>query len=372
MYQKRNGMGSGTGGGPAAGNGWFSGLKQRWNQNRMGGNNWLRSGWNAINGYKGTAVGGKNAPIFSTKNLKGGGAASAAFAGIEALMAYNSYDNKKKEIEADTTKSRYEKDKAIEEAKKERNKSFSQAAGAAIGGTLGSFIPIPVVGTILGGMAGQWLGGALADAVQGEPEVHHNGGVAGDGGTRGARGKSTLLENTAQGKLELHHDDVSVAGDGGTRGARSKNVPLKSNEVSAILEKGEVIVSVDAVNTLYTRMQALQETVRALPVGQNDFKLVNVSQTTHNVGDNRITINDINVRFSGSIRLEGGNGYKDYDINELVENKEFVRRLFSRPEVLNAIRSSMNANIGMKEMRDVAWTVGSSMPSGLYGKMMHG
>lgn len=44
----------------------------------------------------------------------------------------------------------------------ERLDSIGSGAGAAIGGILGSFIPIPGIGTMVGALAGEWLGGKIA------------------------------------------------------------------------------------------------------------------------------------------------------------------------------------------------------------------
>jgi hypothetical protein len=289
----------------------------------------LKSTWGASKGFRSA--------------VKGGGALTAIMAGYGIYDAISSYNDREKEIRENTELSEIEKQHEMKRAAKERNSQLAGVgggvAGSIIGGAIGTAIA-PGLGTAIGAALGGWLGDmggkALGDAVQGDEE--------------------------------LHHDRVSIAGDGGTRGARSKNTPLKSNEVSAILERGEVVVSLDAVNTLYTRMQALQESVLALPVGNKEYFYTNASQSSQNTGNNQITVNDINVKFSGSIRLEGGSGYRDYDINDLVENKEFVRRLFSRPEVIDAIRYSFNTNVNLGLNRDPLASNGG-LPSTLYGKL---
>jgi hypothetical protein len=43
-----------------------------------------------------------------------------------------------------------------------------QALGSIGGAALGSLIPVPGIGTMLGGMAGSWLAGALADTIGAE------------------------------------------------------------------------------------------------------------------------------------------------------------------------------------------------------------
>lgn len=48
-------------------------------------------------------------------------------------------------------------------SEKERNKKLASAAGGAIGAALGSFIPIPVVGSMIGYAAGSFVGKLIAD-----------------------------------------------------------------------------------------------------------------------------------------------------------------------------------------------------------------
>ena len=38
------------------------------------------------------------------------------------------------------------------------DKALFSAGGAALGGIIGSFIPIPVIGTLLGGFIGEYIG----------------------------------------------------------------------------------------------------------------------------------------------------------------------------------------------------------------------
>ena len=269
--------------------------------------------------------------------VRGGGLIGAALAGYGIYDAVSTYNDREKEIRENDALSAIEKQHEMKRAAKERNSQLAGVGGGVAGGVLGAAIGTaiaPGIGTAIGAALGGWLG--------------NEGGEA--------------LGNALQGDQELHHDRVSIAGDGGTRGARPKNTPLKSNEVRAILEKGEIVVGNDRVDKLYNNVQAV-------PVGQKEYIYTNASQTSQNVGNNKITVSDINVKFSGSIRLEGNNGAnRDYNINDLIENKEFIRRLFSKPEVIQSILSSLNSNVNMKDQRGVSYLLGSTPPS-FDGKM---
>lgn len=54
-------------------------------------------------------------------------------------------------------------DAVTAKTEKERTKKLAMAAGGAIGGILGSFIPIPVVGTMMGYAVGRYAGALIAD-----------------------------------------------------------------------------------------------------------------------------------------------------------------------------------------------------------------
>ena len=283
----------------------------------------LKSTWGASKGFRSA--------------VKGGGLIGAALAGYGIYDAVSTYNDREKEIRENNALSAIEKQHEMKRAAKERNSQLAGVGGGVAGGVLGAAIGTaiaPGIGTAIGAALGGWLGN-----------------MAGEG-----------VGNAVQGEPELHHDNVSIAGDGGIKGARSKGTPLKSNEVKAILERGEVVVGNDKVDKLYNDIQAV-------PVGQKEYIYTNASQTSQNVGNNKITVSDINVRFSGSVRLEGNNGAsRDYDINDLIENREFIRRLFSKPEVIQTILSSLSSNVNMKDQRGVSYLLGSTPPS-FDGKM---
>lgn len=325
------GMPGGSGMGEPAGGLSTRGLMNRvWNYQRANGATRMAAGKEALGAAWRTSKGFRGV-------VKGGGILGAALAAYGVYDAVSSYNDKEKEIRENDALSAIEKQHEMKRAAKERNSQLAGVGGGVAGGVIGAAIGTaiaPGIGTAIGAAIGGWLG--------------NEGGEA--------------LGNALQGDQELHHDRVSVAGDGGTRGARPKNTPLKSNEVKAILEKGEIVVGNDKVDKLYNDVQAV-------PVGQKEYIYTNASQTSQNVGNNKITVSDINVRFSGSVRLEGNNGAgRDYDINDLIENREFIRRLFSKPEVIQAILSSLNSNVNMKDQRGVSYLLGSTPPS-FDGKM---
>jgi hypothetical protein len=77
-----------------------------------------------------------------------------------------------------------------------------------------------------------------------------------------------------------------------------------------------------------------------------------IKQSAGNGGGNNTQPTNSTITFNGTVRIEGGNTYRDYDINDLVNNREFVRALFSRPEVTDAIMYAMNTNYFIKPNND--------------------
>ena len=48
------------------------------------------------------------------------------------------------------------------------DKALFSAGGAALGGIIGSFIPIPVIGTLLGGFIGEYIGDLAYMIIKGD------------------------------------------------------------------------------------------------------------------------------------------------------------------------------------------------------------
>lgn len=114
--------------------------------------------------------------------------------------------------------------------------------------------------------------------------------------------------------------------------------------------------------------EAVNEFIRAKAYdGATHIYVVN--QNGGNSSGGRTQPTNSTITFNGTVRIEGGNTHKDYDINELIDNKEFIRRLFSRPEVTDAIRYAMDTNFNMKKNNDPSWTAGLATSSSLFGKL---
>jgi hypothetical protein len=124
--------------------------------------------------------------------------------------------------------------------------------------------------------------------------------------------------------------------------------------VPAMLTPGEYVVPKNKVG----------EMVKAMPVGGREYIYIPQNTSTSTVGDNKITINDINVRVEGTIKLDAGNAQKDIDISKLLDNHMFVSMLADK------INTAINSNINLKEMRDTSYLTGRGVSSTIVGRMM--
>jgi len=310
---------------------------------------------------------------------KGTGVVGTALAVGEGAYAVYDGEKRKEEIEKNRNLTARQKENEKKKVNRETSESVGGAAGAlggaiagaklggiagAFGGPLGAAIGAFLGGAIGGGLGylgGSWAGGKTADQVQGEPERHWKGAEGGAiGGGLGYLGGSWAGGKTAdqvQGEPERHWKGA----EGGVAGG-GRPTPSGEKIISWLSDKELPLNQFDQEN--------LVSKVEALPYFGEKINTSNRSSLP-NVG-----VKDIhhkgNIDISGRITLVGDGARKDYNIRDLVDNKEFVRLLFSKPEVIAAIENNMNINSNIKPIHDDAWAGGRPSSSSLYGKMTNG
>jgi hypothetical protein len=274
---------------------------------------------------------------------KGTGVVGTALAVGEGAYAVYDGEKRKEEIEKNRNLTARQKENEKKKVNRETSESVGGAAGAlggaiagaklggiagAFGGPLGAAIGAFLGGAIGGGLGylgGSWAGGKTADQVQGEPEMH---------------------------------------ADGIKAGAAGGEPPTPAGEkiISWLSDKELTLNKYDQEN-LATRIEALPYFGEKINTS-NRSSLSNVGvKDIHHKG---------NIDISGKITIVGDGARKDYSIRDLVDNKEFVRLLFSKPEVIAAIENNMNINSNIKPIHDDAWAGGRPSSSSLYGKMTNG
>jgi muramidase (phage lysozyme) len=117
-------------------------------------------------------------------------------------------------------------------------RAAAKAVGATLGSALGTLVPVPGVGTILGGIAGDLVGGAIYDALAGSSSGGQEGltpfatggiitqptaGLVGEAGTEGvfplegAKGRKTFLQ-FGEGVLEAQRNNKKLSAEIQARG----------------------------------------------------------------------------------------------------------------------------------------------------------
>ena len=159
-------------------------------------------------------------------------------------------------------------------------RAAAKAVGAGLGGALGSFIPIPGVGTILGGIVGDMIGGAVYDMLTGgsgdkeeQPEGFNLGGRIG--------GKSGIDKNTVR---------VSK-GEYVTREPEAKKLGYGfmdyQNEGGFFRDMKKIAMVQESANKIFTdSLLSLKETTDRLVQIKNKEELDKLLNNTNNNGSN--------------------------------------------------------------------------------------
>lgn len=351
-YQQRNGAGASGG---AGGGGWFSNFANTTKTNYQAGRTYGAGRFASARAALGSTAVGRGM-------VKAGGIIGAIGAGIGTIDAISSFSNREDEIRSRTDISDAKKADLIKEAARERNKDIGGAVGTGagigvgtwLGGIIGTMVA-PGIGTAIGAAAGSaiggWLGGAggkaLVNAVQGgnnednntyRPESHALGGAV--GGNITPAGKVVL--SLAESKVE-------------PSGASGRNNVAKDTILTGLAER-ELVINPQQQETLV-------KNIIAKPVGEKTVIYIPQNGQVATSTNSTLTVNDINVKFSGTLRLDGGSAHRDIDIKEILDDPTV------RAYIANMVRSEFSSNTYMKEMRDTRFAMGYSDPSGIVGRM---
>lgn len=112
-----------------------------------------------------------------------------------------------------------------------------------------------------------------------------------------------------------------------------------------------------AVNSTF----GLSNDVKAKPVGEKEYVYIPTKSSVNGVKE--LTVKDININVSGTIKLDGGSSAKDIDINKLLNDSSFVSSL--KEIIKSSINNDMN---GGRFMNDNATLRGSVSTTTLWGR----
>ena len=232
---------------------------------------------------------GRGIPILSTALSIGSSIGDMA-------AASSQYDAQIADIERSGLSER-EKARAKDRAAKEKNASYGSsiggAAGSALGGTLGFALGGP-----LGAMAGAWLGEKTGSFIG-----KGIGGLFGGGEEEKLKKEELEKAKAAAGNSEEVVKVLkSIEGKMPTTSSIASNFGLKSPELSS-----SVLSSLPIVGSMFTGVKALLDNAGGKPAASGP--------------------SEIKLNVSGTIKLESNGNFANLDINKLLDNPEFVRKI---------------------------------------------
>ena len=269
---------------------------------------------------------------------RGNVVASAVVGTVEGASALYNYNDRKKEIENDKTKSAKQKQEELAKAATERNKDVGGAAGGLAGGLAGG-----AAGSLLGGIAaGAVAGTAAGTAIPGLGNAVGLivGGIVGAAGYYlGKKGGEKVGEAISAGNNEAKAKPSMDTG-GIIPGAYGKPVDMFGHGQ-------EIVASHEDIKNVASFLK--NPMIYAKPVGRNDFTYTPGRTETSTVGNHTMTVKDFNININGSLRLDGGGSSTNLDVRQLLNDPIFVNQL------KDVIKESIAADInGGRKMNDLA------------------
>ena len=228
------------------------------------------------------------------------GVLGAAYTVYEVGSSISNYNDVKKEIMASTDMSEYDKAKAINDAKKERNRNI----GGAIGGFgLASLVGMGLMSTGIG-----FLPGLL---------------ITGVAGYLGSKGGEMIGEAVTE---DVNETLKEVQGENGDI------QDSEGEHNSTMMEKIEAI----RVSTV-----AIQSNTSTFGGGRNYYHVVHSNSSSQNQSS-EIKLSDLKINVNGEIKLNGGNGSSSGQLNvsELLNNNEFIMG------ISRIIKEQINKEVG--------------------------
>lgn len=306
----------------------------------------------------------------TSKFAKGTAAIGALTGAIQGIGAISEYSKKKEEIN-NSNMSAAEKERAMEAIRIDRNSEVGGAVGAGVGTVLGTFFFGPLGGMIggaVGEFAGKFIGQYWDPIVNNVTSLFKK---IGDGvvwlANKSLDAIKWLVDNNPLGLMvkgigKIVGKDWSITGaissvfgggekhaDGGIVGGSS----YSGDKVLTRLNSGEMVLNFDQQNRLFnaiknlatpqTREVSIQNIggntvfnrsvksvapiptkIEAKPVGEKEYIYTPKRTETSSVNGNTVTVKDFNININGTLKLDGGSSFKNINMNELLNNPQFV------------------------------------------------
>lgn len=121
--------------------------------------------------------------------------------------------------------------------------------------------------------------------------------------------------------------------------------------------------SANLVDSIASSILTNTNDVIAKPVGEREYIYEPRGTEVSNVNGNQITVNDINVKINGIIKLDAGNSSRELELSKLLNDSQFISSL------KEIIKTSMNNDVnGGRFMNDTAQMRGLPSQTALWGR----
>ena len=258
------------------------------------------------------------------KFAKAGGALTVAFGAIEGYSAYKGYQNAKEDILKEKNMSQKEKAKALNDAKKERNKGY----GSAVGGVAGGF-----AGMAAGAAIGAKIGTIAGTVVPGLGNV-----IGAIGGTivGGLVGLGSALIGSKIGEamtedVEETMKEVREGSDNLDDPHRSSSETIEeSNDINVIVSKIEQSVLGIGENISIMKSHVIRMSDLYNESFNNHHSTIK-NKNTHST----INVSDMKLNVEGQIKLVSDTTLNAIDISEIMSQKKF------KDEIVRIVQNAM-------------------------------
>ena len=270
--------------------------------------------------------------------------ATIGYGVYDGYNAISKHSENVKKIESDNTMTQEEKNKAINDSKKERNENVGGAiggtsgalGGAALGASIGSVV-VPVVGTaiggLIGGIAGWWLGDKAGRAVGNVVTNDYS----------SSRVVNNKTNNNAKSQISSENNSLST----NTNNSSALSQVSTNNNVEHNNNLNDSIVKANDNKLL----SMIQEDVRKIRLNtnpsENTFVYSNsimpknqyetktyIKEITPSQQFNQVVtrpkVEKIDLNISGTLKVQSSGKSQNIDINEIFQSPEFQRMLINK------------------------------------------
>ena len=247
--------------------------------------------------------------------------------------------------------------------------------GAMIGGMIGSFVPVigNAVGAAVGGAIGGVWGGlsgyfdakeAAKEGARAKAEPHAEGGIVGGTSYNGDK----VLTRLNSGEMVLNMNQQSKLFNA-IKNLTTPIIPttsiLTNNTANSrhTIQTKEVTIQTIGLSGLSTKVKGVAPVptkIEAKPVGEKEYIYTPKNTNTTTVNGGTVTVKDFNININGTLRLDGGSSSKNLNMNDLLNNQQFVSaikqmvqerinsdfnggRLSTSPSVMSGLSTQVNS-----------------------------